>query len=505
MFPDEKNTPGAELPDIGGSDLPDIGETETPWDDEGTSDPFDLESGHDGEDVGFALEGDEEMIEATPRVEMIGRVAVVGYPNVGKSTLVNRLSGSRTAIVHEQPGVTRDRKEIPCEWNGAHFMLIDTGGVDIGDPRPMARQIIEQAKIAIAESDIVLLVVDAMMGMSAADLELAEILRTSRVPVRVVANKIDNYKRESHAAEFYGLGLGDPIAVSAHHGNNTGDLLDEVVAFLQENGTKFGSTFDESRVRVAVLGRPNVGKSTLINAIIGNDRVIVSEVAGTTRDSIDTAINYEEHEIILVDTAGLRRRKKEREAVEYYGEVRSLQAADRADIALVLVDAQRGLTDSDIVIADEARQRNCATLIVLAKWDISTIDLGDVQATLQEKLRQRPELITVSSLTGRNVQKVLSRVLELHKRYAQKISTSDLNEALTEIKELVNPPADKRSRRRLNILYGTQIQVAPPRFRVYVNDRKLLTRNYGYYIENRLREKFNFEGCPLIIDYQSRR
>lgn len=440
---------------------------------------------------------------------LIGRVAVVGYPNVGKSTLVNRLSGSRTAIVHETPGVTRDRKEVEVEWNGERFMMIDTGGVDQGDPRPMARQIVEQVRLAIAESDLVLLIVDAMQGISAADEEIAELLRNERADVMVVANKIDNARREVEAMEFYQLGLGDPLPVSAHHGNNTGDLLDRVVDFLREQGTSFTRAADDV-IKVAVLGRPNVGKSTLVNAMLGSDRVIVSEVAGTTRDAIDTPLQFEGRDLVLIDTAGIRRKGagKEREAVEFYGEVRSLQAAERADIAIVLVDASQGVTETDVSIADQARQRDCATIMVLSKWDLSAVDLGDVQHTVETKLRQRPEIVTTSGVTGRNVVKLMQKLVELHERYSKHAGTRELNELLAEIKQTVPPPSAKvgrrGARRSLNVLYGTQYQTAPPRFRIFVNDRTLMTRNYGYMMENRIRARFGFEGCPVIIDFMSR-
>jgi GTPase len=448
----------------------------------------------------FALEEDEASEAAKP---LIGRVAVVGYPNVGKSTLVNRLSGTRQAIVHEKPGVTRDRKEIECEWNGERFLLIDTGGVDMGDPHAMARQITQQAEQAVAEADIVLLVVDAEAGISAADMELAELLRRRQARVMVAANKIDNYRNEAHAMEFHQLGLGEPIAVSAHHGNNTGDLLDELVDQLREHGTAFRAQADDV-VRIAVLGRPNVGKSTLVNAVLGEQRVIVSDVAGTTRDSIDTAFVYEGRDMVLIDTAGIRRGRKEREAVEYYGEVRSLQAAERADIAFLLVDSSQGVKEADLSIADHARQRDCAMIVVLSKWDKNDVDLADIRETIAQKLRMRPEIITTSGVTGRNVGKLLNKAIELHGVYSSRVGTGEFNRFLAEIKEAHPPPLDKRSRRRLNLLYGTQYQTAPPRFRIFVNDRRLMTRSYGYYIENKVRERFALDGVPVIIDYRSR-
>jgi GTP-binding protein len=446
----------------------------------------------------------DDLPEEEPAKPLIGRVAVVGYPNVGKSTLVNRLAGGRTAIVHDTPGVTRDRKEITCEWNGDRFVLIDTGGVDQGDPRPMARQIVEQAKAAISEADLILFVVDAKLGMSAADLELAEILRSRSEDVFVVANKIDNEVNAADALEFHALGLGEPLPLSAHHGNHTGDLLDRLVEELRERGTAFTDR-DTDVIRVCLLGRPNVGKSTLVNAMLGSDRVIVSEVAGTTRDAIDTPLEFEGRQIVLVDTAGLRRGHKERDDVEYYSEVRTLQAADRADVALVLVDASEGVREADLHIADQARQRHCATIVLLSKWDINDVELGDVQDTVARKMRQRPEIITTSGITKRNIAKVLQKVVEVHGRYSHRVPTAEFNKLLTRIKEDMPAPTSKtRGRKRLNVLYGTQYQAAPPRFRVMVNDRGLITRSWAYMVENKVREEFGFQGCPVIIDFHSR-
>lgn len=472
-------------------------------------DAFEPYDGSDDEDDDESYDPDvfdvefEDTIEPPAVEHFIGRVAVVGYPNVGKSTLVNRLTGSRQAIVHETPGVTRDRKELACEWNGQQFLLIDTGGVDQGDPRPMAKQIIEQVRLAIAEADLVLFVVDAAAGMSAADAELAELLRRERIPTILAANKVDNVRNEVLALEFHALALGEPLPVSAHHGNNTGDLLDMIVERLGEIGTPF----DEGAsgiIRVAVLGRPNVGKSTLVNAILGADRVIVSDVAGTTRDAIDSRMQFDSHEIVLVDTAGIRKKRRERDSLEYYSEVRSLQAADRADVALLLVDASQGVKDADLAIADQIRERDCATMVVLSKWDINDVDLADVQDTIGRKLRQRPEIITTSGVTGRNVQKLMDKVVELHGRYAKRVSTGELNRFIRDMKAEFPAPMDRRSKRRLNMLYATQFQSAPPRIRIFVNDRKLVQRSWAYGLENRIRERFGFEGCPLVIDFMTR-
>ncbi|MCB0879219.1 MAG: ribosome biogenesis GTPase Der [Thermoleophilia bacterium] len=446
---------------------------------------------------------EEAELEDAAEVRYLGRVAVVGYPNVGKSTLVNRLSGTRTAIVHDTPGVTRDRKEIDCEWNGERFLLVDTGGVDEGDRSQMARDIVGQVEHAIAECDVVMLVVDARAGVSAADHELADILRRSKVATCVVANKVDNVRNENEAAEFFELGLGMPIPVSAHHGNNTGDLLDVIVDELREHGTPFRRSDDEA-VRIALVGRPNVGKSTLANAILGSARHIVADMPGTTRDSVDTRFEFEGREVILVDTAGLRRRRSGQDPLDYYSEVRALQAAERADVAILLVDASSGVRENDLSVADAMRERNCAVIVALSKWDINDVDLQDVSATITQKLRQRPEVVTTSGTENRNIHKLLRKAIELHDKAAKRVGTGEFNRFLREIKEKTPPPLDKRSRRRLNLLYGTQLQSGPPKFRIYVNAKEIMTRSYGYYIENQIREKFGFEGCPLVIEYRSR-
>lgn len=444
-----------------------------------------------------------EDAEAEAERRFLGRVAVVGYPNVGKSTLVNRLSGTRTAIVHDTPGVTRDRKDIECEWNGERFLLVDTGGVDEGDRSKMARAIIDQVQDAVAECDIVLLVADAKQGVSAADHELAEMLRRKRAKVIVVANKVDNALAENEAAEFFELGLGMPIPVSAHHGNNTGDLLDIVIERLHEHGTPFYGIGDDA-IRIALVGRPNVGKSTLANAILRDGRHIVADMPGTTRDSVDSRFIFEDREIVLVDTAGLRRKRSGQDPLDYYSEVRALQAADRADVAILLVDASMGVRENDLAVADAMRERNCATIVALSKWDIGDVDLLDVTETISQKLRQRPEVVTTSGTANRNIEKLLRKAIELHDKASKKVGTGEFNRFLKELKDKNPPPLDKQSRRRLNMLYGTQVQAGPPKFRVFVNEKHLMTRSYGFYLENQIRAKFGFEGCPLIIEYRSR-
>src|ERR1043166_2820197 len=337
---------------------------------------------------------------------MLGTVAIVGFPNVGKSTLVNRLTESRNAVVHETPGVTRDRKELVCEWNGRRFRLIDTGGVDVADPSPITHSVGDQAQAAIAEADLVLLVTDAQAGGMPGDEELAAILRRARKPVLVLANKIDDPSQDALALEFHRLGLGDPVPLSALHGHGSGDLLDAIVTMLPGAGPQ---EIGEEAIRVAILGRPNVGKSSLLNAFLGEERVIVSEQPGTTRDAIDTVLHRGDRDFVLVDTAGLRRKRRQRQGIEYYSELRALAAAERADVALVLVDASEGLVDQDLAVADVARKAQCSRTVVLSKWDITETKLEDVRPRIEARLRQRPPVVTTSAHTGRGISRLLDK------------------------------------------------------------------------------------------------
>jgi GTPase len=430
---------------------------------------------------------------------LLGVVAVVGFPNVGKSTLVNRLSATREAVVFETPGVTRDRKDVVCEWGGRRFILVDTGGVDVADPSPLTREIAAQARRAVAEADLVLFLVDARAGITPGDEEVAEILRRAHRPVIVVANKIDDPRRDAEALEFHALGLGEPVALSALHGHGTGDLLDRIVAELPGEGPP---EVGEEAIRVAILGRPNVGKSSLVNALVGEQRVIVSELPGTTRDAIDTLLRRDETSFVLVDTAGLRRKRRQRQGIEYYSELRALRAAERADVALVLVDSSEGLVDGDLAVANVARTAGCSTLVVLSKWDVATVGVEDVRERLQARLRQRPPIVPVSAKTGRGVGRVLDGVEELFAKHTSRIRTSDLNRFLQGLRG--QRPGPARNGRRLNLLYGTQVSVRPPRFRVFVNDPGLMTRDYGYWVENRLREQFGLAGVPVVIDFVRR-
>ncbi len=436
----------------------------------------------------------------TPRVP---KIAVVGFPNVGKSTLANRLAGGREAVVHREPGVTRDRKSLDCEWNGCRFELIDTGGVDLEAEDSLSRAVQGQAREAIADADAVVLVVDARAGLRQGDAEVADILRRGGVPVVVVANKIDEPGDAYLAAEFHRLGLGEPIPVSATHGHGTGDLLDRLTELAREAGAAEPEMPSEDQpVRVAVIGRPNVGKSSLVNALLGTERVIVSEVAGTTRDAIDTELVFDDRRLMLVDTAGLRRRTKVAGTVAYYAQLRSERAAERADVALLVCDASEGVTSEDLRVGQLAMRSGCATIVALNKWDIGQTDLDDATARLEKRLRLRPPVITCSALTGRNVPKLLECSIALADRRAFRIPTPELNRFLADVVASRPPPA-KRGR-RLRLYYVAQVERRPPRFAIQVNDRRLIARDWAFHLENRLRQAYGFEGVPLVIDFVPR-
>jgi GTPase len=426
------------------------------------------------------------------------KVAIVGFPNVGKSTLVNRLTGTREAVVHEQSGVTRDRKEIETEWNGRRFVLVDTGGVDLEEEDDLARAVQSQARAALAESAVAVLVVDARTGVRPGDTELARELRGTDKPVLVAANKVDDIRNAAEAAEFYALGLGDPIAVSATQGLGTGDLLDQVAGHLDETP----ANAEEQAPRLAVIGRPNVGKSSLVNALLGDDRVIVSDMAGTTRDAIDMRIDLDGREVVLVDTAGLRRRTKVAGTVDYYAQIRSERAAERADAAIVVCDASEGVTSDDMRIAELAMKSGCATILALNKWDIGDTDIDFARARVGQKLRLRPEVMTVSAKNGRNVKRLFHRAVALADRAGERLPTADLNRFLSDLQAIRQPPAVRG--RRLKLLYMTQFETRPPRFVVKVSDRSRVTRDYAYFLENRLRDRYELVGVPLVIDFQGR-
>jgi GTP-binding protein len=467
------------------------------------------------------------------------KVAILGYPNVGKSSLVNRLSGSRTAVVHERAGVTRDRNEVQCEWNGRTFTLIDTGGMDFRDEDPLSGSIREQAQAGLADAQVAVLVVDARAGVRPGDEELAELLRRQALPRVVAANKCDSAADIPLAAEFHRLGLGEPVPVSATQGLGTGDLLDRVVELLPAEQER--EQYEEE-IRLAVIGRPNVGKSSLVNRFLGRERVIVSERAGTTRDAIDTPLTVEGRRLLLIDTAGMRRQSKVADSVEYYTALRSQRAAERADVALVVCDAADGVTAQDLRIAELAMKAGCATAVVLNKWDlladgrrsalrrtdadadageraggrpdgedahggVEGLDLDHERARVARKLRLRPRVLTASATTGRNVTRLLGEAIALGDRARGRIPTPELNRFLAEVVQERQPPVGTRrgsGQHRLKPIYMTQIASRPPRFAIQVNSRARVTRDYAYFLENRLRARYGMDGVPLIVDFVER-
>jgi GTP-binding protein len=453
------------------------------------------------------------------------KVAIVGYPNVGKSSLVNRLAGSREAVVHERAGITRDRNEIECEWGGRTFTLIDTGGVDFQDEDPLSGSIREQASAGLADAEVAVLVVDARAGVRPGDEEMADMLRRSSLPKIVAANKCDGVADLPLAADFHRLGLGEPLPVSATQGLGTGDLLDRVVELLppeEEDDAR------EDEIRLAVIGRPNVGKSSLVNRFLGEERVIVSDVAGTTRDAIDTPFEVDGRRLVLIDTAGIRRQSKVSDSVEYYTTLRSQRAAERADVALVVCDATDGVTSQDLRVAELAMKTGCATAMVLNKWDllsesdrpldasegasrrvggVAGVDLDHERAVVAAKLRLRPRVLTASAKTGRNVSRLIAETIALGDRRRGRIPTPELNRFLAEAVQARQPPVGTRrgsSQHRLKLVYMAQIGERPPRFAIQVNSRARVTRDYAYFIENRLRARYNMDGVPLIIDFVER-
>ncbi len=431
------------------------------------------------------------------------RIAVVGFPNVGKSTLVNRLVGGREAVEHKEAGVTRDRKALETEWNGVRFELIDTGGVDLDASDSLSRAVQAQAREAIADADAVAIVLDARAGLRQGDAEVAEILRRADLPVVVVANKVDSEREEPLAAELHALGLGRPIPVSATHGRGAGDLLDRLADLAREAAVELPPEGEEP-VALAVIGRPNVGKSSLVNAFLGSERVIVSELAGTTRDAIDTRLEVEGRPVVLIDTAGIRRRSKVAGTVDYYAQLRSERAAERADVAIVVSDSSEGVTAEDLRVADLAMKAGCATVIALNKWDLSAqdedgFDLDDMKARIAKRIRQRPPVIACAALTGRGIPKLLEVAIALADRRAERVPTPALNRFVNEA-VAAHPPPQKRGK-RLRLYYAAQVGTRPPRIAIQINDRRLITRDWAYHLENRMRERYRLEGVPLIIDF----
>jgi GTP-binding protein len=431
-------------------------------------------------------------------------VAVVGRPNVGKSTFVNRIAQTNEAIVHQQRGVTRDRSYHRAEWNGREFMLIDTGGIEMGGDDAFQASIRNQALVACEESDVVLFMVDAQGGLIADDTEVARILKRSGKPLMLMVNKIDEPMREDQLWEFYQLGLGDPWSISSLHGHGTGDLLDALVAMLPEGVEPDDE--DTEEICVAIIGRPNAGKSTLTNRLLGVERSIVSEVAGTTRDAIDSVIEREGQQYRIVDTAGIRRKSQIDADVEYYGFVRALRAIDRADVALLLVDATLGLTDQDQRVARLAEERGCALVVLINKWD-ALLTLEERQAVRQQVDDRLPyvayaPIIPISALTGRSTHRIWAAIDTVYANYCGKIPTSRLNALLTELRDFGHTISKGRMRLRIN--YVTQTGQKPPVFTFFANHPQIVDDNFERYLENRMRAALPLEGTPIRLRFRKK-
>lgn len=433
-------------------------------------------------------------------------VAVVGRPNVGKSTLFNVLAGQRISIVKDTPGVTRDRIYADASWLDKDFTLIDTGGIEPESKDIILSQMREQAQIAIETADVILFLTDVRQGLVEADEKVADLLRRSKKPVVLVVNKVDNFEKfMPDVYEFYNLGIGDPVPISAASMLGIGDMLDEVVKHFKTNA---GSDEEDDRPRIALIGKPNVGKSSLVNRLLGENRVIVSEVAGTTRDAVDTAVSYHGEEYIFIDTAGLRRKSKVKEDLERYSIIRAVTAVERCDVALIMIDATEGVTEQDAKIAGIAHDRGKGIIIVVNKWD--AIEKND--KTMQkhtEKIRQilsfmpYAEILFISAKTGQRTDKIFRMIQMVIENNSMRIATGVLNEIISEAVAMQQPPSDKG--KRLKIYYTTQAAVKPPTFVLFVNDKKLVHFSYLRYLENRIRDAFGFKGTSLKFIVRERK
>lgn len=430
-------------------------------------------------------------------------VAIVGRPNVGKSTMVNRLAENNEAIVHEMRGVTRDRSYHEADWNGRSFTLIDTGGIEMGSDDAFQSSITSQALAATEEADVIVFLVDGKTGINADDEEVARILRRSKKPVLLAVNKLDSVKQEGELWEFYQLGLGDPCPVSALHGTGTGDLLDEIVSLFPEDKVE-EDVLDS--INVAIIGRPNAGKSSLTNKLTNDNRSIVSDVAGTTRDAIDTVVEHEGTYYTIVDTAGLRKKSVVHEDVEYYGFVRAMRAIDRAQVVLLVIDATLGLTDQDQRVAGMAAERGCAMVVLLNKWDL--VEGPEAKAEIRERIEDRlmfvgyAPVIAISALSGKNVHRIWNAIDTAYQNYSSVISTSRLNVWLQDIREFGHTIS--KGKRILKLKYVTQTGTEPPFFTFFCNHPDLVEPSFERYLENRLRSTFGFEGTPIRLKFKKK-
>ena len=432
-------------------------------------------------------------------------VAIVGRPNVGKSTLFNKLVGARLSIVDDKPGVTRDRIYPPCEWRGKEVMLVDTGGIEPRADDVILSQMRAQANIAIATADVIVLVTDLRSGVVATDQDVANMLKKSGKPVILCVNKCDSVGApDPEFYEFYNLGMGDPIAVSAVHGHGTGDLLDAVIAYFPPESEE---EEEDDTIKVAVIGKPNVGKSSLINRILGEERVIVSNVAGTTRDAIDSYFENETGKYNFIDTAGMRKKSKVDDNIEKYSVLRATMAIERSDVCLIMIDAQDGVTEQDTKVAGLAHEAGKACIIVVNKWDLVEKD-DKTMDRMREDIRRDLSYMTyapivfISALTGQRVTRLFELINYVREQSSMRITTGMLNSVLADAQTRVQPPTDKG--RRLKIYYMTQVGIRPPHFVVFCNDKKLFHFSYRRYLENQIRSVFGLEGTPIIMSIRQK-
>ena len=433
-------------------------------------------------------------------------VAIVGRPNVGKSTLFNVIAGDSIAIVKDTPGVTRDRIYADCSWLNYNFTLIDTGGIEPDSSDVILSQMRDQAQIAIDTADVIIFLVDVRQGLTDADGKVADMLRRSQKPVVLCVNKVDSFKKmEADVYEFYNLGIGDPIPVSASNHQGVGDLLEAVSDHFKKDGSE---SDDDDRPRIAIVGRPNVGKSSIVNRLVGEKRVIVSDIAGTTRDAIDTPLKRNGREYILIDTAGLRRKSKIHEDLERYSIIRTVTAVERADVVVMVIDAAEGVAEQDAKIAGIAHERGKGVIIAVNKWDAVEKDdktIYKMTEKIKHTLAYMPyaEFVFISAKTGQRLDKLFELIDMIIENQSMRIATGVLNEILAEAVAMQQPPSDKG--RRLKIFYMTQISVKPPTFVVFVNDKKLMHYSYTRYIENQIRNAFGFRGTPLRFIIRERK
>ncbi|MDQ0225088.1 ribosome biogenesis GTPase Der [Metabacillus niabensis] len=431
-------------------------------------------------------------------------VAIVGRPNVGKSTIFNRIAGERISIVEDVPGVTRDRIYSSGEWLNYQFNLIDTGGIDIGD-EPFLSQIRHQAEIAIEEADVIIFLTNVREGVTAADEEVAKILYRSNKPVVLAVNKVDNPEMRANIYDFYSLGFGEPFPISGSHGLGLGDLLDEVAKNFKNLGTE---DYDDSTIKFSLIGRPNVGKSSLVNAILGEERVIVSDIAGTTRDAIDTVYKYEGQEFVIIDTAGMRKKGKVYETTEKYSVLRALKAIDRSDVILVVLNGEEGIIEQDKHIAGYAHEAGKSVVIVVNKWDAVEKDertMKEFEENIRDhfKFLDYAPIVFLSAITKKRIHTLMPKIILASENHSRRVQTNVLNDVVMDAVAMNPTPTHKG--KRLKIFYTAQVAVKPPTFVVFVNDPELMHFSYERFLENRIRDAFEFEGTPIKIFARERK